>query len=87
MTIIGARTDLGVGANPKTSVPLLGRIYHYYTAKMKHYYRLADRDDYKIAKVERKYIAEYKTDSPVRVREIYSSFELRAFLIFQRLIM
>lgn len=84
MTIIGARTDLGVGANPKTSVPLLGRIYHYYTAKMKHYYRLADRDDYKIAKVERKYIAEYKTDSPVRVREIYSSFELRAFFDFSK---
>ena len=50
MTIIGARTDLGVGANPKTSVPLLG----------------------------------YKTDSPVRVREIYSSFELRAFFDFSK---
>lgn len=48
------RTDVGVGANYETSVPLLGRIFHYYVGKMKHYYCLADRDEYKIAQINKK---------------------------------
>lgn len=52
MSILGARTDLGVGANLATSVPLLGRLNHYYTAKMKHYYRLSPSCEYKIAKIQ-----------------------------------
>lgn len=51
MTILNARTDLGVGANSGTSVPLLSRISHFYTAKMRHYYILSDSLEYKIAKV------------------------------------
>lgn len=82
MIIVGARTDLGVGANPKTSVPLLGRIYHYYTAKMKHYYRLANRDNYKIAKIEKKYIPQYKSDCKIKIKKIYSSIELKEFFDF-----
>lgn len=44
-----ARTVLGVGANPKTAVPLLRRLLHYKIGKMKHFYMLSDRDEYKIA--------------------------------------
>jgi hypothetical protein len=82
MTIIGARTDLGVGANPRTSVPLLGRIYHYYTAKMKHYYRLADIHEYKIAKVREKNIPHYNPSESVIVKELLNKEELEQFFDF-----
>lgn len=82
MVIIGARTDLGVGANPRTSVPLLGRIYHYYTAKMKHYYRLADINEYKIAKVEERNIAEYETFESISVIELLNEEQLSDFFDF-----
>lgn len=50
---IGARTDLGTGANPKTAVPLLKMLLHYKVGKMKHYYVLSEREEYKIAEVKR----------------------------------
>ena len=50
--LAGARTDLGTGANPKTAIPLLKRILHYSTGKMKQYYCVSPNVDYKIAKIE-----------------------------------
>lgn len=47
----GARSELGVGANFETSVPLLKMILHYKVRKMKHFYMLADLTEYKIAQV------------------------------------
>lgn len=82
MQITGARTDLGVGANPHTSVPLLGRVLHYYTGKMKHYYRLADRGEYVIAHVAEKAILPYETAEPVDVRELAGAAELADFFDF-----
>ena len=35
--LYGARTAIGVGYNPDTSVPLM-KMLHRYTSKMKHYY-------------------------------------------------
>ncbi len=84
MLITGARTDLGVGANSGTSVPLLGRIYHYYTARMKHYYRLADRKDYSIAKVDNPLIPSYKNINPIEVSELKKADELKAFYDFSK---
>lgn len=84
MRVTGARTDLGVGANVKTSVPLLGRIYHYYTAKMKHYYRLADCTEYKIAKILDKKIAQYRQDNPTQVVQLRTSRDLQNFFDFSK---
>lgn len=82
MAIIGARTDLGVGANPTTAVPLLSRIYHYYTAKMKHYYRLADVGKYKIAQINNKLILPYDKTQNIEVVELVSINELIDFFDF-----
>ena len=53
--MVKCRTSMGVGDNPDTAIPLVQKIMHRYVAKMKQYYILADRQDYKIAVVnERK---------------------------------
>ena len=52
LELTGARTELGVGANPKTAIPLLKRILHYSTGKMKQYYCVSPHLDHKIAKIE-----------------------------------
>lgn len=46
-----ARTELGVGANPKTSAPLLKLLLHYQVNKMRHFYMLSDCVEFKIAKI------------------------------------
>jgi hypothetical protein len=84
ITITGARTDLGVGANPSTSVPLLRRIYHYYTAKMKHYYRLSDREEYKIACVTDKVIGEKCHSDEMEVVSLKEAAELENFYDFNK---
>ena len=80
--IIGARTVLGVGANSKTAVPLLSRICHYYTCKMKHYYRLANLDDYAIAKVNHKVIPDYSDSENLKIIRIEDKEELKHFFDF-----
>lgn len=49
----GCRYNLDVGANPKTSVPVVRTLLKYQTDKMNHYYILSDfyKDNYKIAYV------------------------------------
>lgn len=80
---MNVRNELGVGANSKTSVPLLSRILHYYTAQMKHYYRLADIDDYKIANIKEKIIPQYNNDRSASVFELKSWHELEEFYDFE----
>lgn len=80
--VAGARTDLGVGANSGTSVPLLGRILHYYTGKMKHYYRLSDLPDYRIAKITDKVIPESRQPDGLEAVELNSIGELEEFFDF-----
>lgn len=46
-----ARTELGVGANPKTSIPLLKILLRYAVGKMDHYYMVAQKETYKIAQI------------------------------------
>ena len=48
--LYGARTAIGVGDNPDTSVPLM-KMLHRYTSKMKHYYMLSDMNDFQIAQI------------------------------------
>ena len=82
MVLTGARTDLGVGANAETSVPLLGRIFHYYTAKMKHYYRIADCDTYVIAGINQKVIPPYEDDPELQIFELKRGDEMEEFFDF-----
>ena len=83
-TLFGARAAIGVGDNPKTSVPLM-KILHRYTSKMKHYYRLAERDDYLIAKIECKHtekITDSMTGSIVEykdIEELKNNFDVEAY--------
>lgn len=48
------RTYIGVGANPKTAIPLHIKKLQHYVGKLKHYYKLADLDQYQIAVVQEK---------------------------------
>lgn len=45
------RCDMGVGDNPKTAIPVIKALLKRYTAKMKHYYILAEKSEYRIAKI------------------------------------
>lgn len=47
------RTEIGIGANPKTSIPLLKMMLGFWIGKMKHYYMISDNKEFKIAKVEK----------------------------------
>jgi len=50
--LINCRNSIGVGDNPKTAIPVLRRILKEYTGKMMHYYMLAEREDFKIARID-----------------------------------
>lgn len=45
----GCRNIIIVGANPKTAVPVMKVMMKYHTDRMKHYYRLGDWEEFKIA--------------------------------------
>lgn len=51
MKCTNARSELGVGANLETSIPLLKILFHYQVGQMKHFYMLSDCSEYKIARV------------------------------------
>lgn len=74
--LFGARTAIGVGDNPMTSVPLM-KILHRYTAKMQHYYKLADREDFKIAKIQHKPEVVCKELQGYSVKEYFDIEELK----------
>lgn len=84
--IINFRTDLGVGANVNTSVPLLSRIFHYYTAKMKHYYRISKNKEFKIAKITKKIIPNYIIDMDFKIIMLKNINELIGFFDFSSII-
>lgn len=50
----GNRHYLGIGQNPNTSVKLFQKLFKDNAAKMSHYYRIADLEDYKIAVINHK---------------------------------
>lgn len=47
----GAIEAIDVGDNPKTSLPLVKKLFRMKTAKMNHFYMLSDIQDFKIAKI------------------------------------
>lgn len=50
---LNIRYELGVGVNKKTALAL-AELDGYYSHKMNHYYRLSDREEYKIAEIKNK---------------------------------
>lgn len=55
------RAEIGVGANPKTSIPILKMMLGFHVGKMKHSYRLNEHiEDYKIAVIKNKVICPIK---------------------------
>ena len=80
--ITGARSHLGTGANPETAVPLLRRILHYYSAKMKHYYRLGDLKEYEICTVKHKDIPPYKDKGELKIKLLPTAEKLEHFFDF-----
>lgn len=79
MLLTGARTELGVGANPNTAIPLLKRLCHYYTGKMKHYYRLSDCNDFIVANVKTKNIPEIVLSEDISIKSITDYQRFRSF--------
>lgn len=51
--LTNCRYNIGIGANPETTIPIVKKLLHRNIGKMKHYYRLADKkaEEFKIAKV------------------------------------
>lgn len=49
------RTEIGIGANPKTSIPVLKMMLKFWIGKMKHFYRLSDNNIFKIANIKENY--------------------------------
>jgi len=82
MDITKARYDIGVGANFKTSIPLLKKIKHYYTAKMKHYYCLSNKKEYVIAKIKHYESHTYNTEKLTNYRVLKTKEELKSFFDF-----
>lgn len=78
------RCDMGVGYNPKTAVPLVKVLLKRYTTKMKHYYILADRNDFKIADI--KYIpkvsvsdTQYSVVKLENITELQQKFDAKKY--------
>jgi len=68
------RTEIGLGANPKTSIPLLKMMLKFWVGKMKHYYRLSDRSEFKIAKIKKVKMSE-KTSSYTYTLKKYNNID------------
>lgn len=65
--LTGARGHTGVGINPQTTVKIVRRMKDQYVGKMEHYYRIADKREYKVAVVEKKIIIPYKEEENCRL--------------------
>lgn len=66
--ILQCKAHLGIGINPKTSLPIRKMIFHDTVAKMNHYYFLNDEiEDYKIAKINKRYKSEYNKGKNTKI--------------------
>lgn len=83
---LNPRAYLGNGANPKTMLVLATRMLRQKGDKLQHYYRLADLEDYKVAKVTEKKIPPIRSnqDLPINLfhsaEEMYSNFREELFV-------
>ncbi len=77
LKITGARSHSGVGINPKTTAKIFRYVKGQKVGKLKHYYRLSNKDKYVVAHVETKRITEVKSGK-ARFIEFHSIEELNA---------
>lgn len=58
--LVQYRSEIGVGINPKTAMPLQSRMTKDTVGKLSHYYMLQDLEQYEIAEIKQKRIVEPK---------------------------
>lgn len=77
----GARTYIGVGDNPETTIPLCQKLLHQFTDRLTQYYILNDLDEYKIAIVNFKpeYIRKKDAAALIRLNDIESVLNVYSF--------
>ena len=75
---LGVKAMLSVGDNPRTSVPIMRVIFKYNMVKMRHFYCLADKCEYKIAKVEKCKKMEPQVETKTKVKKLESIEEVRS---------
>ena len=74
---LNPRNVVGVGLNLDTSYRIMDRYFHFNMGKLEHYYRLSDKDDYKIAVISDKNILPINEARQARLIEIFSLEELK----------
>lgn len=84
--IIRCRHNLGVGANPTTTIPLFKVLLHRYTAKMKHYYMISELEEFKIARIDERPAriesnpVQYKVIRFSNIEELNDKFDLKQLI-------
>lgn len=83
--LTGCRNDIGVGDNPKTAIPVLDKLLKRYTGKMKHYYMLAERKDFKICIIDKYPTVRISSSSGnivkfENIEEVKQKFDFRKYL-------
>lgn len=68
--LIGNRFYLGIGINPDTAMKIHKMLFRDHVAKMKHYYRLAERKEYRLAVVKH-------ADTYGDISQIWGEYEVR----------
>ncbi|MDD6267978.1 MAG: hypothetical protein PUA92_08895 [Clostridium sp.] len=59
-SMVPTRSEIGVGDDEKTTVPLMAQYYKQKVGKLNHYYMLNDLPDYKIASISKKCVVPAK---------------------------
>lgn len=70
------RTEIGIGANPKTSIPLLKMMLKFNIGKMQHFYRLSEVKKFKIANVRNFSIINSGSKENFILKEFSNIYEL-----------
>lgn len=84
LNITGAKSHSGVGISPDTTAKIFRHIEGQRVGRLKHYYMLGDVDEYKIAKIKVKKIAEARKGKAKfvefqNIRELCNLFDLSAY--------
>lgn len=78
LKVTGAKSHSGVGISPDTTAKIFQHIEGQKVGKLKHYYRLGNKSEYKIANIKVKKISEIKNGS-AKFKPFYNIEELDAF--------
>lgn len=81
--LTGCRWALGIGDNPKTTVPLLRRADREINIfRLEHYYLLDDREEFRIAKIVRQPEVKLTEISPTRVQKLERAEQAAEYIDF-----